>query len=398
MKFFCSIIFSLLASLGGYAQQHSQTGKSPVFLPENPVDVNFLLSYYEQEGNHSAVTGGVGTEELTDLASKVTVNVPVDSAKRILAGFTINHYTSASTDNIDFAVSSASSKDSRAAISLGYEWDQPQKKVTWTVGSGMSIESDYLSTFFSAGWWKEAADGNRSIHLMGQAFLDTWVVIFPEELRDPGLASVPTDKRRSFHLSATFNQIINQRLQASFSSELVVQQGLLSTPFHRVYFEGLELPRIERLPGFRIKYPLGVRISYFPMDFMILRGYYRFYYDSFNILAHTSSLEIPLKIGPFFSVYPFYRIHYQRQAQYFATFGAHLPEDEFYTSDFDLSTFHSHKLGGGVSISPVYGIARFRQKSGRMGQLKNIDLRYSIYRRSDGLSSFIGSVDLGFLF
>ena len=35
------------------------------------VDVNFLSSYYQQDGNNGAVTGGIGTEFLTDFTQKL---------------------------------------------------------------------------------------------------------------------------------------------------------------------------------------------------------------------------------------------------------------------------------------------------------------------------------------
>ena len=36
-------------------------------------EVNFISSYYHQDGNNSAVTGGVGTENLTDIANTLDV-------------------------------------------------------------------------------------------------------------------------------------------------------------------------------------------------------------------------------------------------------------------------------------------------------------------------------------
>jgi hypothetical protein len=369
-----------------------------LFKPDLPVDVNFLLNYYEQDGIHSAVTGGTGTEELTDRAAKIIVNVPLDTSTSYHINASINHYTSASTDNIDTYVSSASRRDSRAVFVLGYDKTRKNGRQSWGIAGGGSLESDYISSFVTGKWAQISENGNQELALQAQAYFDTWVVIFPEELRAPGLASVPTDKRRSFNLAATWSTVINKRLQASFSGELVFQQGLLSTPFHRVYFADESMPKIEKLPTIRLKYPLGVRLNYYAMDFLILRFYYRFYYDSFQILAHTASLETPFKLGPFLSIYPYYRFHWQGAAAYFAPFQQHLSTAEFYTSDYDLSGFYSQKYGIGFSYSPIYGVFRYKQKNGRVSMLKSIDLRYANYRRSDGLGSAALSLDLGFSF
>jgi len=66
------IIFclQLVGIINTYAQQQ--------VIPEDP-EINFLFNYYEQEGNHSAVTGGIGTEALTNMAPMIQVNVPIDS-------------------------------------------------------------------------------------------------------------------------------------------------------------------------------------------------------------------------------------------------------------------------------------------------------------------------------
>ncbi len=33
-----------------------------------PSEINFVTGYYHQNGDHSPVTGGIGTEKLTDIA------------------------------------------------------------------------------------------------------------------------------------------------------------------------------------------------------------------------------------------------------------------------------------------------------------------------------------------
>ena len=111
-----------------------------------PVDVNFLFNYYEQEGDHSAVTGGIGTQELKDREARITALIPLDSSTRIQVQAHINNYTSASTDRIDSRLSSASLKDNHATIILGYEQQHLVKGYTWGVSAGYGIESDYISS------------------------------------------------------------------------------------------------------------------------------------------------------------------------------------------------------------------------------------------------------------
>lgn len=363
---------------------------------ELPIDVNFLFNYYEQDGNHSAVTGGVGTESLTDISGVFVLNIPIDTLTTLDVTGGVNHYTSASTDNIDSYVSSASIEDNRARLELSLSKRPSGKSTIWTFSGGGSVESDYISSSLGISWAKPSSDGNREFQIGTKAYFDRWVVIFPEELRAPGLVSVPTDRRRSFSLSGTWIQVINQRLQAAFSAEWVLQNGLLSTPFHRVYFKNEDLPKIENLPNTRFKFPIGGRLHFYANDLMVLRFNYRFYWDTFNIMGHTFNLEAPIKLAPFFSLQPFYRFHTQTAAKYFAPFQSHISTANHYTSDFDLSAFYSHKYGLGIHFSPLYGIGRLKLSRRKILIFKELDLRGTAYWRSDGLRAYVIGLDMGF--
>ncbi len=378
-------------------------------------EINILSSYYDQDGNHSPVTGGTGTEQLTDFTPTIIVNVPLDSAKQLSINFGIDFYSSASTDNID-DVSSTSSSDSREHVDFSYTQRLPYRRETFTVSGGLSSEYDVNSVSFGGSWTKESKDGNRELSFNGKAFLDKWKIYSPDEFRSQGVGDgQQSDSRNSYAFGIGYGQILSKRLQASISGEIVYQDGMLSTPFHRVFFnDGVDvsglterqlinsskLRRVENLPGTRVKLPFGIRLNYYASDFIVLRSHYRFYWDDFGIVGNTFDLEAPLKITPFFSVIPFYRYHTQTTADYFKPFGEHLDgETTYFTSDNDLAGLNSHKAGIGIRYSPVYGVGRFKFpgfKDGTLVNFKGIDLRFAKYHRSDGLDAWIASFDLSF--
>src|SRR6185312_9665414 len=81
-------------------------------------EVNFISGYYTQDGNNSAVTGGIGTEQLTDFANNLELRLAKTDAHGRLHNYAfelgIDHYSSASSDKIDpGTISSASRKDTR---------------------------------------------------------------------------------------------------------------------------------------------------------------------------------------------------------------------------------------------------------------------------------------------
>ncbi len=360
-------------------------------------DISILFSYYGQDGNNSPVTGGIGTEKLTDYTSKVIVNLAIDEKNTISLDGGFDYYTSASTDNIDNFVSSASSKDLRVHGNVGYS-RKAKNNVTWGAKFGGSGEYDYTSLQFSAYVSKTSKDGNRTFGLSTQAFIDRWSIIYPSELRNQHW--VTTDQRRSYSISASFSTVINQRMQASISTDVVTQSGLLGTPFHRVYFADQEAARVESLPFTRLKVPVGVRLNYYMSDHVLIRSYYRFYWDDWGVTGHTISLEIPIKVNRFFSVFPYYRFHTQSAANYFKPYKEHTTQFKYYTSDYDLSALNSHNYGVGLRFSPASGIGGFKLpgKQGRVLTFKEVNLKYGHYTRTPSLSANIISFGLNFSF
>lgn len=377
-------------------------------------EVNFLMNYYEQDGDHSPVTGGQGTEELSNVAPSFVVHIPMDSLSSLDLNFGIDIYSSASTDNIDYFdthKSSASSMDVRAHINAAYSRQLKKSPNAYSVQAGFSQEYDVSSFNFGGSYTFNSKDQNRSLNLDASYMSDSWQLLYPTELRGNSSEQLDEDVRTSLKFGLSYSQVINKRLQALFSAEVVSQNGLLSTPFHRVFFEDAfayaddkeELStrsHIERLDDTRIKVPLSMRWSYYLNDFMRVKTFYRFYSDSWGISAHTASIELPMMLSPSFIAAPFFRYHTQTAADDFYEFGTASSTAEFYTSDYDLSDFDSYKIGIGLQYSPVMGISRFKSpfRKNKSAQLKSIGLRTAYYDRSDGLNAWLISLDFAFTF
>lgn len=353
-------------------------------------EVNLVSSYYGQDGNNSAVTGGIGTEKLGDFANSIDLKLSfIDRKSRqhfINADFNIDHYTSASSDNIDpLTVSSASRSDTHVYPSLSWSMKDDATRTTRGLSYSYSTEYDYQSHGVNVNFSKLSKDNNREVSLKAGAFFDTWTAILPSELRPAGYGSaaegdrdpVAYKPRNSYNLSLTLSQVINKRLQVLLTVEPAFQQGLLSTPYHRAYFtDGSHT--VEKLPGSRFKLPIGARVSYFMGDKVIVRGFYRFYADDWGMTAHTVNLEATYKVTPFFSISPFYRFSNQTAVRYFKPYGKHSPTATYYTSDYDISGFTSHFVGAGVRLAPPGGLFGIKQWN-------TVEFRYGHYIRSTGM-------------
>jgi hypothetical protein len=370
------------------------------------VKVNFMYSYYEQDGVHSPVTGGIGDEELYDHGRRISVSVPLRNNINLSVLSGIDVYTSASTDNINdehdllLTETSASYKDERKYSSIGLEKKNKQGYII-SSNAGFSKEWDVNSINYGISLTHLSKNENTQIRLSTSYYKDKWDLIYPYELR-PFISDTLEDIKRSFNASLMFSQVINKRLKMALSIETVSQNGLLSTPFHRVYFNDTT-HTIERLPNKRFKIPVAMYSSYYMNDRSILRFYYRFYTDDFDINAHTVQIETPIKISPSIVISPFYRIHTQEEAKYFEPFAIHNPNAEYYTSDYDLSGFNSHKLGFGIKYSPLFGF--FNKINSQNNQtkikFKKLEIRTSKYFRinKDGviLKAYIATFGVSYV-
>ncbi|SMP25419.1 DUF3570 domain-containing protein [Chryseobacterium profundimaris] len=385
------LIISVIALLGIFnaKAQENRNNEQPKKLTFE--EANLVSSYYKQDGNNSAVTGGTGTEKLTDISNAIDVTmVKYDKKDRKNKfGFSvgIDHYTSASSDMIDLkANSSASRSDNRIYPALTWSRENEAKGTTLMAGVATSFEYDYQSYGANIGFSQKTANRMGEFTAKFQAYLDQVKLIAPIELRTN--EGYGTSGRNTFALSLAYSQIINQNFQIEILGDAVQQTGYLSLPFHRVYFNDNSVHQ-ETLPDKRFKIPIGLRANYFLGDKIILRAYYRYYTDDWGLKSNTFSLETPVKISPFVSVSPFYRYYSQTATKYFAPYQQHTAFDDFYTSNYDLSKFDSHFYGAGIRISPKNGLFGVER-------LNMLEIRYGHYTKSVGMKSDIISLNLRF--
>ncbi len=474
--FFSTIAFTQVAD-------STTVFKKPVL---DSAEVDFVSSYYNQDGIHSAVSGGIGSEKLSDIASTIVVTMPLSDDEILTIDVGISAYTSASSSNINpfssqvtnsssgaskstvanavptygtpwQASSGASKSDQLYSVVANYSHSSDSRNFIWNADFSASNEFDYTSFGFGGGVTKLFNDKNSEVSVKLNAYLDQWRPIYPHELHEYSVGgnhysgetvydaagNVTTNylnstsanstsfkvwdssARDSYAASFAFSQVLNKKSQFSVFFDLLFQQGMLSTPYQRIYFADkndyyvgvrgdLVSPNwysnilnyqnssntgiyrladdIERLPGTRFKIPVGIRWHYFIDEKWVLRTYYRFYKDDWAIQSHTISAELPFKINDNFTVYPMFRYYTQGQSKFFAPFEKHLSTEQYYTSDYDLSSFVTRQYGFGCVYTDVFS------SMGIFGLgIKNIEFRFNHYSRSDGLNANIGTLSFKFV-
>ena len=381
-------------------------------------EVNLVSSLYGQTGNHSAVTGGIGTEKVTDFSNGLDlmfVGQDKSAHKHTLTfGLGIDHHTSASSAYVS-KTGASKTGGSRIYPSLNWSVENLKKKTGLGFGVYLSNEYNYKSFGLDAEFTRKT-NNNGEFNAKATAYFDKVKLIYPSELiptdtvtstdgtvyyttasgnqvtlNSGGTKSekenIPSSPRNTYAVSLSFSQVINQRLQASITTDVAYQNGYLGLPFHRVYFTDGSV-QVEKLPDTRFKLPVGIRLNYFLGDRIILRTYYRYYIDNWGLQSHTAGIEVPVKLTPFFSISPFYRYYTQTAVDYFAPYEAHAKTDQYYTSNYALAAFNSSYYGVGLRIAPPNGIANTH--------LSSLEIRYGYYTQTTDLVSNVISVALKF--
>jgi type II secretory pathway pseudopilin PulG len=432
-KIILCLLTALFLSVAGNSQGDAQEYKKRVL---ESAELDFLASYYTQDGDNAAVSGGIGTEKLTDLTSTIVVSIPLNDDDVLSIDAGISAYTSASSGNVNpfqggkgdpfVASSGESSKDSWINLTTSYTHSSDDRNDILSAKLSFSNEYDYSSIGVGGSYTKLFNEKNTEISIHASAYFDQWSLIYPIELRrpdqggddedhfninnytitgnsnySPNFTALADKKRNSYAAGLGFSQILSKKLQGSLALDVVQQQGLLSTPFQRVYFNDVEdsfidkfhlADDIERLPDSRLKIAVGGRLNYYINEVVVLRSFYRYYTDDWGIVSQTASLEIPVKISPKFTLYPSYRYYTQTAADYFAPYNQHQSTSDFYTSDYDLSAYNSNQFGFGATYTDIFTKTRI-WKFG----IKSIDLKFLTYDRDSGLRAFMVSGGIKFI-
>ncbi len=196
----------------GFSQTTSTEYKKRVL---ETAEVDIITSFYAQDGNNASVTGGIGTEELTDFATSFTVSIPLNDDEVLTIDATISAYTSASSSNLDpFDVSGASGDDDDddddkssniyntaadvaspwvessgaskgdvwKSINISYSHSSDDRNTILGANASVASEYDYTSIGFGGSFTKLFNEKNTEFGIKANIYLDSWSPAYPTEL------------------------------------------------------------------------------------------------------------------------------------------------------------------------------------------------------------------------
>lgn len=215
-----SIVLTLILTVVNlsFAQDEGTTYKKRVL---ETAEVEFLTSYYNQQGDNASVTGGIGDEKLSDFTPTIVVSMPLNADDVLTVDAGISAYTSASSSNLDpfdrtkrvattsttvvsgasssstststsyanvvaptpwAASSGASSADVWGSVNIDYSHSSNDRNTIVNADVSFATEFDYTSFGFGGGITKLFNEKNTTLNVSAKVYLDAWRPRYPTEL------------------------------------------------------------------------------------------------------------------------------------------------------------------------------------------------------------------------
>ncbi len=256
------------------------------------------------------------------------------------------------------AVAMANMDDTRYAGSLAGVFKLGNHALSPQVA--YSQESDYRSVGISL---NDAIDFNEKNTTFSWGLSHTFDQILPNVGEDPAIKS-PRNKDSTDGLLG-LSQVLDQNTVIGANLTLGYSDGYLSDPYKRVLFD--DFPYTpgnpftvfpENRPDHKFRQVTFVSLQhYFEPANGAAEITYRFYHDSFDIVAHTASIQWNQKIGKHVMLSPLFRYYTQSAASFY---GTHFPGDptnptvfptpQYYSADYRLSALNSYTYGLSLSV------------------------------------------------
>ncbi len=287
--------------------------------------------------------------------------------------------TSASADALD-VMSSASRVNEAASIDLTSTYHGAHDQ--GMVHVAFHDEEPYRSSQLGAGASHSFADDNAVVAASVHQLLDEL-----DRFNVYG-TRMGRDYRSTTNANLELTQLLSPTTVGNLSYGGTLQKGELSNTWNAVALQNGKLGR-EYLPRSRLRHALVARIAQALPWEGALHVSYRFYADSWHVLAHTLEYALYQRLGRALYLRFDYRIHVQNAPYFWTTLAPASKPPGLRSDDSDLAQLTAQTVGGAASLDlPLSGGVRDL----------HLDLGYARYFRSNDLRVNIYTCGVGFGF
>ena len=335
-------------------------------LPEDRADV--MWHYYN---------GG----DITVEGPEVLVRKKVGDSLSLTAGYYEDMISSAS---IDVKLSASPYHETRKQENVGVDF--LHGNTTYSAGYIHSKEPDYTAdtTFYSV---SQSMFGDLTTVTMG--FRRGWDQIYRDiKLPDGQIVNDPTFKQRADHrgYALSVSQILSRNMIAGFNYELLTDQGYLANPYRKIRYlspGGLGYALADQVyPNTRTSNAASVQLKYYLPWHAALTAQYRFFRDTWDIVANTFELGYTLPVYRNWLFDGSVRYYEQTHANFYSDLFPRADYQNFMARDRELAAFHSYDVGAGAAYQFHVPGAPWISKSTLNFRYDHLLIKYSDFRNA----------------
>ncbi len=320
--------------------------------------------------------------DITVSGPEVLVRKKVGDNLSLSAGYYEDMISSAS---IDVKLSASPYHEVRKQENAGIDF--LHGKTTYSAGYIHSREPDYIAdtTYYSV---SQDMFGDLTTVTMG--YRRGWDQIFRDiKTPDGVIENDPTFHERADHhgYSLSISQILTRNLIANLNYELLTDQGYLANPYRKIRYlspgMGMGFTLADQVyPNTRTSNAASVQLKYYLPWRAALTAQYRFYRDTWGVVANTGELDYTLPAWRHWIFEGSLRWYEQTHANFYSDLFPRADYQNFMARDRELAAFHTYTIGAGASYQFNVPYAPWINQSTANVRVDHLLVEYSDFRNA----------------
>jgi Protein of unknown function (DUF3570) len=304
--------------------------------------------------------------------------------KRIGDHFAVNanyYQDMISSASIDVLLSASPYKETRTQKTVGAQY--LHGKTTYSAGFINSVEPDYKA---NTSYYSISQDMFGDLTTVTLSYSRGWDQIFRDIKSNGVIVNDPTFHQRADHrvYGLSLSQILTRNLIGTLNYQFSSDQGYLASPYREIRFQDPNNPDGYSLapqiyPNTRTMDAVSASLKFYLPYRAALTGKYRFFTDSWGIVAHTVQIDYvqPLRHWTLDGNIRYYR---QGAASFYSDLFPYANYSNYMARDRELAAFHSITLGLEASYAFSIPHMPWIQKSTATLSLDRMMISYLDYR------------------
>ncbi|MBV8342646.1 MAG: DUF3570 domain-containing protein [Gammaproteobacteria bacterium] len=329
--------------------------------------------------------------DITVEGPSVLVRKKVGDSLSLSAGYYEDMISSAS---IDVKLSASPYHETRKQENAGF--DYLHGKTTYSAGYIHSREPDYIA---DTSYYSVSQDMFGDLTTLTLGYRRGWDRVFRDikvcppadpacVLSEQGIIeNDPGFRQRAEHrgYSLSLSQILTRNTIANFNYELLTDEGYLANPYRKIRYlspgMGAGFTLADQIyPDTRTSNAASLQLKYFLPWRAALTGQYRFFHDTWGIVANTTELDYTHPAWRHWIFDGMLRFYEQKHASFYSDLFPRADYQNFMARDRELAAFHTYTIGMGASYQfQVPGIPWINRSSANV-RVDHLLVDYSDFR------------------